>query len=204
MATRLRIRGTGVTRKPAPNSKQRSDASDTEDKPQWTPTKIQKLRDSCDEHGWDYQERWFNEDYQVKAWRNGGEERLCLIWRERYFSAEESWYQLVDVRTKRVNNQAEAIRFVEDTPDYSHSTDIIRDVFDWSDYSDEEVQSSLAGRKIRWQNSYTGEHESAVVPRRGRWTEVAASSAGRRYVTFADAAGGGFRSVGLDAINRIK
>lgn len=204
MATASRIRETAARQEPASTSRQPSSVSDDVDKPEFSPTKIGKLRAACSENGWEIYEDWYGEDYRVKAWRNDGEERLLLIWRERYFSAEESYYELVDVRQKRVNNQAEAIRWVKDTPDYTHSKEIVRDVFDWSEYTDEEVAKSLAGRKIQWQNSYTGEHESAVLPRKGYWTEVQQSSSGRRFITFADMAGTGFRSVGLNAITRIK
>lgn len=204
MVTASRIRATGGTSKLAPSLRQRSSASVDEDKPEFEPSKIVKLRAACTEHGWDMYEDWFGDNYRVKAWRNDGEERLYLIWRDRYFSAEESYYELVEVRKKRVSNQAEAIRWVKDTPDYTHSKEIVRDVFDWSDHTDEEVEKSLAGRKITWQNSYTGEHETAVLPRRGYWTSVQRSSVNRRFITFADAAGTGFRSVGLDAITRIK
>lgn len=204
MVMTSRIRETASTLKQAPSSKPPSSASVDADRPEFEPTKIGKLRSACQENGWDTYEDWFGENYRVKAWRNDGEERLYLIWRDRYFSAEESWYELVDVRKKRVNNQAEAIRWVQDTPDYTHSKEIIRDVFDWSEYSDEEVAKSLAGRKIQWQNAFTGEHENAVLPRKGRWTKVQRSAKDRRFVTFADMAGTGFRSVGLDAINRIK
>jgi len=204
MVAASRIRETVGISKRAPNLRRQSSVSVDEDKPAYEPSKILKLREACAEHGWEIYEDWFGENYRVKAWRNDGEERLLLIWRDRYFSAEESWYELIEVRRKRVNNQAEAVRWVQDTPDYTHSKEIVRDVFDWSDYTDIEVKKSLSGRKITWQNAYTGEHESAVIPRKGYWTEVRKSSAGRRYITFADVAGTGFRSVGLDAITRIR
>lgn len=209
MAARLRTRQTaGITRR-AQSSSQQSTESVEGDKPEYTPTRIQKFRDACDANDWEYQEDWFGANYRVKAWRNEGEERILMIWRERTFSAEESYYELVDVRKKQVNNQAEAVRFVVDQPDYTFAKDgdgrpvIVRDVFDWSDYGDEEVISAVAGRTITWQNAYTGEHEKGHVPRVGKWTAVGCSSVGRRYLTFADAAGTGFRSVGLDAISRI-
>lgn len=217
MARSTLIPATGGTTKRRPSSNKPSNARDGEDKPEFVPTKIQKFRDACAAHDWDLEEQWFEQDYRVKAWRNEGEERITLIWRERYFSGDgESWYNLVDVedgtvlREKLLSNQAEAIRFVIDQPDYTFVRDedgrpaLIRNVFDWTEYEDEEVAKNLAGHTITWQNSYTGEHEKGIVPRKGYWTEVQRSSVGRRFITFADASGGGFRSVGLDAIIRIK
>lgn len=205
MAGRTRTRETDDTVKRRLSSKLRSTTNVAEVKPLFTPTRIQKFRDACAAHGWQYEEQWYAQDYQVKAWRDGGNERIRLIWRDRNFSGDESWYELVGVRKKSLQNQAEAVRFVEDQPDYSGATGtLVRDVFDWDGFTDKEVLDTLSGCKITWQNQFTLEHEAGQIPRRGRWTTMGESSTGRRFITFADASGAGFRSVGLDAINRIK
>lgn len=180
------------------------------DDPEFVPRKIAVFREQCDEYEWDYIEDWFGEDYRVKAWRNEGEERIQLIWRDRYFSADESWYELVDVRKKVLSNQAEAVRFVKANPDYTFARDedgrkaLITNVFDFSDYEDKEIIGTLAGRKLTWTNRLTQEHEIGHVPPRGKWTSIGIASTGRKFVTFADSDGTGFRSVALEAIIKIK
>jgi hypothetical protein len=179
--------------------------------PEFVPRKIVQFRAAADANEWQYVEDWFNEDYRVKAWRDDGEERILLIWRERYFSGEESYYELINVRKKSLANQAEAIRFIKAEPDYTFARDedgkksIITNVYDFSDVTDKEVCASLAGRRITWMNRLTQEYETGSVPPRGKLTAIGYGNEGLvRFITFADFEGEGFRSVDLSRIVKIK
>jgi hypothetical protein len=89
--------------------------------------------------------------------------------------------------------------------------------FDPESATDDEIFDAVQGRKLIWINSIGGVEESARVPAEdarsknteklcARQTYIDYTSAGRRVLSFVDAAGvnsTGYRSVGIDAIIRI-
>lgn len=86
--------------------------------------------------------------------------------------------------------------------------------FDPQAAEDFEILAKVAGRKLVWINSISGEQESARVaaedyrnPKTGSapaaYTHISYSSEGRRILTFVDQAGTGYRSVGVDSIVQV-
>lgn len=164
----------------------------------------------AEEHDWDVKdlgqslELTRDDEFLVCAWDGN-----------RWDGSLSNW--TFDGRSIRMASHSDALRRIaghpEDVPGAEERKKPVRQPtmrnvpFDIDGAYDHEIVEAVAGRRLVWLNSMTGEEESANVPPSGRQTRVHVSSTGRRILTFCDYAGNastGYRSVALDALVAVK
>lgn len=109
-------------------------------------------------------------------------------------------YHWIDDTPEEFGNVAAALRAMAE-PEAHITPEGRRLPFDPFTDTDETVLDRLRGHTIAWRNSISGMEEEALIPSHGNHTKI--RSVTRRVISFA-ATEGGFRSVALEAIVRVK
>lgn len=169
-------------------------------------TKVDVAVAWAEEHNWDVK------DLGQSLELSRGDEFLVMAWDgNRWDSTMSAW--TFDGRTTRMPSMSDALRRIAGHPEDAAEPEArkkperrptMRSVPFALDDLEVEILAAVAGRKLVWLNSLTGEEETASVMERGKQTKLSESSSGRRILTFCDSGGTGYRSVALDALIAVK
>lgn len=153
-------------------------------------TKAGRFADEAEALGWTV-ERIRDGDARIVKTRRG-EEQFNFAWEstDNGQLVMESGWHWIGANAEPANNVSAALRAMALPP-----------ALDLSTSTDTEVLDYVRGRRITWTNSISGLEEDAIVPAHGKQTAI--NTITRRVLNFA-AEEGGFRSVALDAITRVK
>lgn len=169
----------------------------TATKRQSRPARIADEIEAAD-RGWTVERRKSGPERTVYATREG--ETVTFVF-TRYASGRDVLLRASSWTTDgpvEISNVAAKVREMTAPPDRPFALDDL----------DETVLAAVAGRRVEWTHRITGKIEEADVPRASvhltlKHPTVPGYASGERVLSFADAAGGGFRSVRLDQIRKV-
>lgn len=163
-------------------------------------TRAGRFADDAEALGWTV-ERIKEGDARVVL-TTRGKERYNFTWapNEAGVLSFESGWHWVGENPEEFSNVAQALRNMAG-PEAHVTAEGRRLPFDPFNDADTEILDRLRGHTIVWRNSISGMEEEGDIPVHGNHTKIRMVS--RRVIDFA-ATEGGFRSVALDAIVRVK
>lgn len=170
-------------------------------------TKAGRFADAAEDLGWEVNRIRDTDEHGnatgtriVKAKR--GREQYNFAWtpNDADVLVFDGGYHWIDDQAEEFSNVAAALRAMAE-PAQHITPEGKRLPFDPFNDTDSDILDRLRGRTITWRNSISGAEEEGDVPAHGNHTKI--RMVHRRVIDFA-ATEGGFRTVMLDAIVKVK
>lgn len=128
--------------------------------------KVARIRSACEEHGWKFKEDYDEKEDVTIVWCDRGQEHLHLVWMGQRMVEQPEY--VIAGSVYLLHNSKKALDRITGEPDFEklnrRGGPVVRGKITINDEStDEEILSTLAGRRITWLSDHFEEPLSARV-----------------------------------------